>query len=268
VATPPGVRFTLDEPVATPLGPRDDAWLEQALADWHAALDIVPWWADATDARYLLNRALCLMWTEVRWRSPATPAERAVLDEVARLLRRALPLDPALPYPWHAWLELFDLRGVDDAIGRQVAARAAAAPANEAPIGYRRRPVEITHAGWALEVPGSFTEQRTHDEWTGGEGGRTITLAAVETGRDGVPMTPEAFLDLVAGDLGADALVHRDGPITGRARLHTDGSSGVEVGVLDAFSAVPGSGAAIRIVFDDPADWEWALATWRALAPA
>jgi hypothetical protein len=38
--------------------------------------------------------------------------------------------------------------------------------------------------------------------------------------------------------------------------------------VLDAFSAVPGSGAAIRIVFDDPADWEWALATWRALAPA
>jgi hypothetical protein len=268
VGTPPGVRFTVDAVVATALGPRDDVWLERALADWHAALDIVPWWADATDARYLLNRALCLMWTEVRWRSPASPAERAVLDDVARLLKRALPLDPSLPYPWQAWLELLELRGLDDAVGRQVAARAAATPAGSPPIGYRRLPVTAMHAGWSLEVPGSFAEQRTDEEWAGGEGGRSITLAAVETGRDGAPMAPEAFLDLVAGDLGADALVHHSGGVVGRARLRTDGSSGVEVGVLDGYSAVAGSGAAIRVVFDDPADWEWALATWRSLTAA
>ena len=28
-----------------------------------------------------------------------------------------------------------------------------------------------------------------------------------------------------------------------------------------------GSGAAIRIEFDDPADWQWALDIWRSLAP-
>jgi hypothetical protein len=53
----------------------------------------------------------------------------------------------------------------------------------------------------------------------------------------------------------------------GRARLTTDPSSGLEVGVLDGFSAVTGSGAAIRIEFEDPADWHWALDMWRSLAP-
>ena len=54
----------------------------------------------------------------------------------------------------------------------------------------------------------------------------------------------------------------------GRATLSSDASSGVEVGVLEGYSAVAGSGAAIRIVFDDPADWQWAIDIWRSLAPA
>jgi hypothetical protein len=72
----------------------------------------------------------------------------------------------------------------------------------------------------------------------------------------------------VAGDLGTDALHHRAGPIVGRARIGTDPKSGVALGVLEGFSAVPGSGAAIRIEFDDPEDWQWALDRWHALAPA
>jgi hypothetical protein len=80
-------------------------------------------------------------------------------------------------------------------------------------------------------------------------------------------MSPEEFLAHVAGDLGSDALTHRDGPILGRARMRTDATSGVEIGVLEGFSAVSGSGTAIRIEFDDPADWQWAIDIWRALAP-
>jgi hypothetical protein len=37
--------------------------------------------------------------------------------------------------------------------------------------------------------------------------------------------------------------------------------------VVEGYSAIPGSGAAIRITFDDSEDWRWALDTWRALAP-
>jgi hypothetical protein len=267
LGTPAGVIFTFEGAIATSLGPRDDAWLDAALADSRLALDITPWWADATDARCFLNRALCLMWTEVRWRHPVDDAEQAVHDEVIRLLSRAFPLDPALPYPWREWKELTAFRGTADAMTRQVETRAAKAP-NGPLIGYRRDPVRILHEGWELEVPGGFSERRTEDEWWGAEAGRSITLAATQTGTAAGPMSADDFLLQVAPDLGRDALTHRDGELVGRARLSTDASSGVEVGVLEGFSAVQGRGAAIRIVFDDSADWQWALEMWRALAPA
>jgi hypothetical protein len=267
VGTPPGVRYTFEGAIATSLGPRDDDWLERAIGDSRLALDMTPWWADATDGRCLLNRALSLMWTDVRWREPIDVAEQGVHDEVLRLLAKAFPLDPSLPYPWREWKELADYRGAVDAMIRQVEARASRTD-SAAPIGYRRRPVTIVHEGWELEVPGTFAERRSEEEWWGGEAGRSITIAAVETGTAHEPMSPEGFLTQVASDLGPDALTHRSGEIVGRARLSTDASSGLEVGVLEGYSAVRGRGAAIRIVFDDSADWRWALDIWRALSPA
>jgi hypothetical protein len=150
---------------------------------------------------------------------------------------------------------------------RQVETRAA--KVHKGPlVGYRREPIRILHEGWELDVPGGFSERRTEDEWFGAEAGRSITLAATQTGTVAGPMGADEFLQQVAPDLGADALTHRSGELVGRARLSTDASSGVEVGVLEGFSAVRGLGAAIRIVFDDSADWQWALDMWRALAPA
>ena len=219
--------------------------------------------------RYLLNRALCLMWTEVRWRPAVEPAEQKLLDEVARLLWQAFPFDPSLAYPWREWNELLQIRGIEDpAAVRLVEERSATMPDDRPLIGYRRAPVTVVHEGWALEVPGSFAERRTAEEWWGGDGGRSITLAAVETGTDSGPMSPEAFLQQVAGDLGSEGLTHEAGNVIGRARLGADASSGVEVGVVDGYSATWGRGAAVRIMFGDPADWQWALDTWRALTPA
>ena len=54
----------------------------------------------------------------------------------------------------------------------------------------------------------------------------------------------------------------------GKARLNVDDSSGVSTGVLEAYAAVTGRGAAMRVVFDDPNDWPWAMDVWRALSPA
>ena len=267
VGLPADTRYTTEDAVLTALGPRDAAWLDAAIADPRVAIEITPWWADATDGRYLLNRALCLMWRDVRWRPPAIEGEARLLDEVHRLLSRAFPLEPGLPYPWQAWHELTRFRGIDDHMARQVAERAARAATPDMLIGYRRAPVVVRHAGWALEIPGFFAERRTEDEWWAGGNGRSITLAATETGTDRGPMSAEEFLRQVAEDLGPEALTHRDGRIVGRARMATDSSSGVEVGVVEGYSAVTGSGAAVRITFDDPEDWRWALDTWRALAP-
>ncbi|OGO53584.1 MAG: hypothetical protein A2Z32_10555 [Chloroflexi bacterium RBG_16_69_14] len=267
VGTPDGVRFTFDGAIATALGPRDDAWLERAVADTRVAIDITPWWADATDAQSMLNRALCLMWFEVRWRPPALKPEGLVLDEVHRLLSRAFPLDPALSYPWRAWAEVVGLRSISDPMARQVVARAMRESTDGVEIGYRRAPVTISHEGWALTIPGSFAEKRTTEEWWGGGAGRAITLAAVPTGTAAGAMAAQSFIDQFAGNMGPDAIDHRAGGVMGRAMLSSDASSGVEVGVLEGYSAVVGSGAAIRIVFDDPADWQWAIDMWRSLAP-
>ncbi len=263
LGTPAGHRYVVDGALATVLGPRDDAWLEAAIADPRVALDLTPWWSDATDGRYLLRRALVLLWLDVRWRRPALPGEGEVLDEVHRLLGRAFAIGPTLDIPWHAWAEIVALRGIDDVMARQVLERTSGRPAVPSPIGYRRQPVTIDHAGWTLEIPGAFAERRGTDEWWGGGAGRGVTLAATRTGS----LTAEAFLAQVAGGLGPEALTHRDGEVVGRARITSDSSSGVEVGVLDGYSAVPGSGAAIRIAFDDPADWRWAVDLWRSLRP-
>jgi hypothetical protein len=209
------------------------------------------------------------MWLDVRWRTPAGADEVRVVDEVLGTLRRAYPLEPGLAWPWGEWRELFTLRGQPDAATRALFDRGAGAPnpAGEA-IGYRRRPVTIVHEGWALEVPGSFTGVRTAEEWSGGEAGRSITLAGTETAEGGQPMSADRFLAQVTAHLGPDALEHDDGVVRGRAKLSSDPSSGVEVATVEGFSAVRGRGAAIRIVIDDPQDWKWALDTWRALRPA
>ena len=267
IGIPGSTRYTFDGAIATVLGPRDDRWLDAAVADTRVATDITPWWADATDGQALLNRALALMWLDVRWRPPAIKEERELLDEVHRTLTRAYPTDPTLAYPWRAWAELIEMRGIDDPMSRQVLVRADREGGDATPIGYRRAPVTIRHEGWALEIPGSYAERRTPEEWWGGGLGRNITLAAVQTATDGGAMGAQAFVDHVGGDLGPEAIDHRAGGVIGRARLSSDTSSGLEVGVLDGYSAVVGSGAAIRIVFDDPGDWQWALDMWRSLAP-
>ncbi len=269
VGTRPGTQFTFEGAIATPLGPRDDAWLEQAVKDPRVALDVRPWWLDATDARYLLNRALVLLWTEIRWRAPADDAERAAVDEALGLLRRALPADPTLPYPWREWAELIELRGIDDPIADRVAQRVGHVDPDRAPIGYRRAPVTIVHEGWLLQVPGSFGERRTAEEWTGSERGRRVTLAGITTATtNGLPMSADWFLARVANDLGSEVMHHQDGELAGRARISTDAASGVEVAVLEGFSAVTGRGAAIRIEFEDAADWRWAVDLWRSLRPS
>ncbi len=81
-------------------------------------------------------------------------------------------------------------------------------------------------------------------------------------------MSPEAFLGQVAGNLGADALDHRAGELVGRARISVADADGLAVGVVEGFAAVPGSGAAIRVEFDDPSDWRWAVDQWKGLRPA
>jgi hypothetical protein len=272
LATPSGVRYTFDGAVATVLGPRDDAWVERALIDPRLAADIWPWAADVMDARYHLGYALTLLWNDVRWRPPVGTPEVAVLDDVLAALRLAHPLEPDLPWPWAAWREAFQLRGLNDPATYQLLERSAREPGPEgvaatAIVGYRRHPVTILQGGWAIDLPGSFSDERFPDRWSGSDAGRTVMLAAGPTAIDGRPMSADAFLAEYAADLGDDALEHQAGPVRGRARITSDASTGIEIGRLEGYSGAPGSGAVLRIEFENPSDWKWALDTWRGVRP-
>ncbi|HEY7132958.1 MAG TPA: hypothetical protein VH440_11940 [Candidatus Limnocylindrales bacterium] len=296
LATPAGVRYSFDGAVATVLGPRDDDWVARALADPRVAADIWPWIGDAMDARYELGVAMTLLWNEVRWRPPVNQAEVEVLDEVLARLRRGQIEDPSLPWPWAAWREVFDLRGhVDPSVerlldqgvraatwsrnrsdlrspdarsdGSSVRARSDDDVADDRAIGYRRGPVTILYNGWALDLPGSFSETRTADRWIGSDARRTVTLSAAPTTIDGSPMSTQAFLQHYTGGFETDVLTHAVGELRGRARATTDPSRGVVVGRIEGFSAITGSGAVIVIDIDDLDDEAWAVRTWRTLRP-
>jgi hypothetical protein len=83
-----------------------------------------------------------------------------------------------------------------------------------------------------------------------------------------MPMSADRFLTKVAGDLGEGVLRHDAGAVQGRARVTSDASSGLEVAVLEGFSAVDGSGAAVRVEFEHSEDWTWAVDLWKSMRPA
>ena len=85
---------------------------------------------------------------------------------------------------------------------------------------------------------------------------------------NGIPMSADRFLTTVAGNLGDGVMAYEDGELRGRARVTSDASSGLEVAVLEGFSAVTGTGAAIRVEFDSSDDWRWAVDLWRSVRPA
>jgi hypothetical protein len=134
-------------------------------------------------------------------------------------------------------------------------------------IGYRRGPVTILYNGWAVDLPGSFSETRTTDRWIGSDARRTVTLSAAPTTIDGSPMSTQAFLQHYTGGFESDVLTHAVGELRGRARATTDPSRGVVVGRIEGFSAITGSGAVIVIDIDDLDDEAWAVRTWRTLRP-
>jgi hypothetical protein len=268
LGTPSGVRYRVSGALATPLGPRSDAWVSEALTDPRVAIDVWPWFADATDGRYHLDRARCLLWTEIRWRPAADAAERSAILEAIAHLRRAHVLDPDLPMPWREWLELLALTREPEPLASTIQARAAATDPSLRRIGYRRDPVTIIHGGWTLDIPGAFSERRTDAQWQGGDGGRSIALQPLRPPAGDGRLPADRVLESIAGDLGPEALDHRADGLVGRARMRTDDASGLSVGVVEGYVAVTGRGAGVRVEFDDPAEWQWALDRWRELRPA
>ena len=66
LALPAGHVFDHDGLVATPLGPRGEAWVQAVGEDPRAGVDAFPFWDEHGSGSYYRGLALARMWTDVR----------------------------------------------------------------------------------------------------------------------------------------------------------------------------------------------------------
>jgi hypothetical protein len=266
LSMPESHAFQHDGAIATPLGPRDAAWIERVARDGTQGFDVFPWRAPGVGADYFLGRALVRMWSDVRWRPPLDEEERQGLAEVAALLEAAYRAAPGgvsadRPYPWREWAELQELLGTDSLLATRTKLRAestAAAP----PIGYRRRDVRVRlSGGWSLQVPGAFAE--SWDErgtWHGTDGVRAVWFTSFRVGDEGA--APDAASILAArAPLEGEPLPERtEGPVRSRAALRRTDDEGRPLFEVHIDAAVPGGHAFLTVVVVDEAHLAWAEA--------
>jgi hypothetical protein len=264
---PDGLELSHDALVATPLGPRDRAWVERVRDEPKHAADAFPWWDSGVGAGYYRGLAVALLETEVRFRRPIDERERTLLDRVVTAIERAHGLDPSTPLPWAEASELYELLGEDSlrVTRAGVLAERAKKDRSRRPLGYRRRSVRVSlSGGWSLVVPGSLAERwEEHGTWVGWDATRTIWMSSMTADTDQTTEETLAGLPELPGD--GDLLVMERGPIRGHARFGTSEEDGKTTTVLRAHAALGPNVALGTIVLTDDADRAWALETWGSL---
>jgi hypothetical protein len=264
-------------PLVTPMGPRDLRWLEAVAEEAARGIDLFPWWAQGVGAPFRLGRALARMWRDVRWRTPLTDEEGRLQMDVHLDLALAYRLDPSLAYPWREWVELLEaieahfgyIEMAGDDLEAEVRRRASAIGpgASTSMIGYRRRPVRVDLTdGWSIEVPGEMAEEWDDEGlWIARDAGRAVFFKSYSlTQEDGTrPPAAEILDGLTLPD--GQRLDHRDEDVIGRAVLTPPDGDEDPGWQLIGHNVVDGGLAACNIIFGDPDQREWAIATWKSL---
>jgi len=264
LSMPEGALFQVESAVVTPMGPRDDAWLQRAANEPEAAFDLFPWNDQEMGAAYWLGRALCLMWSEVRWRNPYVDKETELLKKVVDALKRAWELNPNLSYPFSEWHEINTLLEDESALAKQIAQRARS---HKGPlVGYRRGDVEIEALrGWSVCIPGSFL---VRDEDDGGicayADSREVWVSSLSVvKKDGKP--PSATELLRDEKKPAPQMRFNENGVQGIANIvQKTGEEGTYF-QLEGRVAVLGNLAITTILFPSEEHRSWAEAVWKSL---
>lgn len=267
VSMPEDCPYKEEGAVLSPMGPRDQAWLERLAATPASGMDLFPWKSDGLTASYWLGRAMSQIWMDVVWRPPLIDSEKRVQLDVLRCLSRAYGLDPRLEYPWREWAELLHHTDSADPLSEVVQGRASAGTGSRL-IGYRRHPLRVPlHRGWSIEIPGSFATEWSNEgqTWSGWDGGKTVWFSSLSfRGKDGSLPSPERQFERPQEEAGEN-FEHRHEQMLGRAVLLRSVQEGEKVWHLAAECAAPGNLAICNIYFDADADRGWALETWKSI---
>ncbi len=160
----PTYQFVSEMPLMTPMGPRDNAWIDKVIKKPSEGADVFAWFNPETGAEFLRNKAISQMWCDVRWGPPLTEEDESVMATVLLDLKKAYELDPFLDYPWVEWNELLGYLEANDEMSVIVAKNAKNALGGPL-IGYRRLEVRTRlDQGWSILVPGSMAEAQAFDD--------------------------------------------------------------------------------------------------------
>lgn len=252
VSLPLDHQYEHDGFIATPVGTRDREWLRRVRQDPRSGIDIFPWWEQGRGAGYEIGRALCRMWTEVRFRPPTYEAEEDVIDDVLERLSRAYAIEPDRAYPFAAWSELLRYAGGPADLVRIVEGRAQ--NDRSAPIGYRRRPVRVSLGGWSIRIPGELSEE-IDDEgaFSAWHEGRTVWLTRYRVQDDRM-----AFSNVVYEGTPIE-LPAATGAPRSRATERPYEEAGEQMHLLSVELVAPGRLASCTIVVPTRAVLPWAL---------
>ena len=262
---PDDLRYQCDG-VATPLGPRPIKWLESVAKRPSEGTSVFPWWNIGKSPRSTLNRALALMWTEVRWRPPITDDEHALLIEISASLEQIRDSVPHHEIPWREWSEILRYLGAAGALVKEVSTNADRA---DAPIiGYRRQTIrKRLLGGWTIDVPGQMAEKwEDSSTWVAWDEGRSVWVSTFANRTSATPTIPEHLTLTEPTTTWGELIEYETEHLQGSAVLDQDLDEGEVVWQLQARSAVAGQLAVSTICFTSPSQRAWALETWRSLA--
>ena len=244
---------------ATPMGPRDAAWMRAAAADPARGRDMFPWWESGTGAAFRHGRAVYRIWNEIRWREPLDEDEQILLEDTHEDLAEVLRTEPQRIDVWPEWHELIALLpDCDEALAAEVARRAEAAP-ERALAGYLRGDVRVRpRQAWTLVIPGALKPEDDDDgTWAAYDESRSVRLTAFTTS------DPDAMHELDPTPPGADAWDRFEDDLKGRLIVtRSDDDYWCATGEVVA----PGHVAAFTLTWQDDADRDWARATFHSLS--
>ncbi|MBX7190973.1 MAG: hypothetical protein K1X94_02890 [Sandaracinaceae bacterium] len=239
LALPEGLEVAHDGLLATPLGPRDRAWLERVAREPQHGRDVFAWPSPARDAQHFLGIALSLAWLEVRWRKPMDERERAVIERVVTSLERAHGLDASLEYPWGAWAECFALLGEESLRATRAQLKAdEARERRKVRPGYRRQAVRVAlSGGWSIAIPGELAERwDERGTWVASDPKRSVWITSAEAPEGHDTAQTLAGLPELPGE--GDTLAMERGPIRGAMRFELQNDEQGKLHVAHAHAAL------------------------------
>lgn len=263
------------------LGPYSLEWTHRISDDPAMGKEYFPWWRNSRYS-FVLSSIAHRLWYDFAWRKPVTEDEAHQIWLIVRDLELCYQMDRTLDFFWSEWHELNTyLKDYDLPISLSELVESKAKetePLNRHRIGFRRNQMRIGCDGWTVEIPGAFEESLDREEKIiearSTSGAERIVRMSVPwkflPKRDGTNISSfELVRNLVRPAPMDHQILQHAGPegLVAKAWWEEAVTADKTHLWLKSITAITGEAVLTSIFIEDSNDRDWALETWRSIAP-